>query len=109
MLIHFIHILRIVVCAVGLGMLPSFSEAKRLIGIRKIFKPRPQYARMYTRNFKVFTQLYEKNKELLKQLIIKSYCNRIVLSSTICYTIFVLVYVQHNVWHYIILNSCKGY
>ncbi|MGQ9843268.1 MAG: xylulokinase [Spirochaetota bacterium] len=57
-----------VVCAVGLGMLPSFSEAKRLVGIRKIFKPRPQYARMYTRNFNIFTQLYERNKELFKIL-----------------------------------------
>lgn len=57
-----------VVCAVGLGILPSFSEAKRLVGIRKTFTPQPQYADMYTRNFNVFTKLYEKNKELFKVL-----------------------------------------
>jgi xylulokinase len=57
-----------IVCAVGLGIIQNFSEAKRLIGIRKSYRPRPQYADMYNRNFKVFTRLYERNKTLFKEL-----------------------------------------
>jgi xylulokinase len=57
-----------VVCAVGLGILSSFSEAKRLVGTRKVFKPQPQYADMYNRNFTIFKKLYEKNKELFRLL-----------------------------------------
>lgn len=57
-----------IVCAVGLGIMDNFTEAKKLVGLRTSYKPRAQYHDMYNRNFKVFTQLYEKNKELFKLL-----------------------------------------
>jgi len=46
----------------------NFTEAKKLVGLRTSYTPRAQYHDMYNRNFKVFTQLYEKNKELFKLL-----------------------------------------
>ena len=57
-----------VVCAVGLGLMPSFAAAKPLIHVDKTFDPRAEFKPMYDRNFHVFKKLYTKNKKLFKTL-----------------------------------------
>jgi xylulokinase len=57
-----------VVCAVGMGLFSSFSEAKKLIPVKKIYEPRKNYRDMYDRNFEVFKKLYESNKKLFSIL-----------------------------------------
>lgn len=57
-----------VVCAVGLGLFRSFSEAKKLIPPKKTYQPRKQYKDMYDKHFEVFKKLYEKNKTLFNSL-----------------------------------------
>ncbi len=51
-------------CAVGLGVIGSFSEAREFVPVRGAYEPRPEYAAMYGRNFGVFKELYERNKKL---------------------------------------------
>jgi xylulokinase len=57
-----------VVCAVGLGLLNSFFDAKRLIQVRKTYMPRTEYKALYDKNFAVFKKLYDNNKELFSKL-----------------------------------------
>lgn len=57
-----------VVCAVGMGLLKTFSEAKQLIQLDKIYYPQKQHHRIYDRNFKVFKSLYASNKKLFSTL-----------------------------------------
>ncbi|HSV98280.1 MAG TPA: FGGY-family carbohydrate kinase [Spirochaetota bacterium] len=57
-----------VVCAVGLGSIGSFAEAKALIPVKGVFSPREEYRKMYDRNFHVFKELYRRNKKLFKLL-----------------------------------------
>ncbi len=57
-----------IICAVGLGLIGSFKEAKSLVPVEKIFKPRHEYKTMYDRSFSVFKELYEQNKKLFKRM-----------------------------------------
>jgi xylulokinase len=57
-----------IVCAVGLGIYKTFEETKKLIPIRNVYEPRPEYKKLYDNLFKVFTQLYQNNKQAYKQL-----------------------------------------
>jgi len=57
-----------VVCAVGLGLLDSFQDAGSLIKIERTYEPQSEYKAVYDRNFDVYVQLYERNKELFKKL-----------------------------------------
>jgi xylulokinase len=57
-----------VVCGVGLGVIPSFSEAKRAIPVKNVYTPRGRYKAMYDRSFNAFTALYRNNKKLFKEL-----------------------------------------
>jgi xylulokinase len=56
------------VCAVGLGILPSFHQAKSLIGIQSAYETRPQYKSVYEHNYAVYKQLYKNNRKLFRQL-----------------------------------------
>ncbi|MBN1534895.1 MAG: FGGY-family carbohydrate kinase [Spirochaetes bacterium] len=55
-------------CAVGLGVFPSFSEAKHCLPVHEVFEPRAQYAGIYDSGFEVFKNLYERNKALFQKL-----------------------------------------
>jgi xylulokinase len=57
-----------VVCAVGLGAIGSFADAKALIPVKEIYVPREEYRTVYDRNFHVFKELYRRNKKLFKLL-----------------------------------------
>lgn len=57
-----------VVCAVGLGLMPTFAAAKPLIKVDKCYEPRHEFKPMYDHNFKVFKSLYSKNRALFKDL-----------------------------------------
>lgn len=52
-----------VVVAVGLGLIDSIDEAKKLIPAKKTFKPNPADKAVYDRNFEVFKNLYKSNKK----------------------------------------------
>ena len=60
-----------VVCAVGLKLIPSFSDAKDMIPMGRTYSPRAETRSVYDRNFNVFKQLYNKNKNLFKTLNMK--------------------------------------
>jgi xylulokinase len=55
-----------IVCAVGLGLIKSFREAKPLIPVDRVYTPRTEYKEMYDKSFDVFKELYEKNKKLFR-------------------------------------------
>ena len=57
-----------VVCAVGLGLLGSFHDARPLITVERTFEPRPANKAVYDRSFEVYVQLHQRNRELFKQL-----------------------------------------
>ena len=57
-----------VVAAVGLGLSADFSRAKELIPTDAVYQPRPEYKKLYDRNFEVFKKLYDNNKKLFKTL-----------------------------------------
>lgn len=50
------------VIAVGLGLIPSFAEAKRLIPVGRSFSPNPKNKPIYDRHFEVFKGLYRSNR-----------------------------------------------
>lgn len=52
-----------VVVAVGLGLLPSLDEAKRMVPAKKTFMPNPAVKPVYDRNYAVFQELYKANKK----------------------------------------------
>ena len=57
-----------IVCAVGLGLIKSFKDAKPLIPVEKVYKPRMEYKKMYDNSFAVFKKLYDQNKLLFRAL-----------------------------------------
>lgn len=57
-----------ITCAVGLGLLKSFAEAKPLIPVEKTYYPDEKNIKLYDTNFQVFKELYDKNKKLFHQL-----------------------------------------
>jgi xylulokinase len=56
------------VCAVGLGMLPSFDRVKQMVPTRRTFAPEPQHRNVYDRQYAVFTQLYKNNRKAFTAL-----------------------------------------
>ncbi len=57
-----------VVCAVGLGLLNRFEDAKPMIPMGETYQPRPGTRKVYERNFRVFTGLYKANRHLFRAL-----------------------------------------
>ncbi len=57
-----------VVCGVGLGVFPSFNDAKALIPLHQSYTPRNEYRRQYDTQFNVFKRLYRKNRKLFLML-----------------------------------------
>jgi len=53
-----------VVCAVGLGLLPSFKDAKALIPVAGTYAPKNENRGVYDKQFDIFTKLYDRNKKL---------------------------------------------
>lgn len=49
--------------AVGLNIIGSLDDVKKLIPAKKIYHPNPATKAVYERNFKVFQNLYKANKE----------------------------------------------
>jgi len=56
------------VAAVGLGILPSFEEASKLVRIERVFQPRPENRSIYDRLFEEFKAFYERNKAMYRRL-----------------------------------------
>ena len=57
-----------VIMAVGLGMIDSVSDAKKLIPASKVFKPNAANREVYDRNYSVYKTLYINNKKAFKEL-----------------------------------------
>lgn len=57
-----------VISAVGLGMIDSIEEAKKLVPAKKTFIPNPSLKPIYDKNFAVFKNLYKSNKENFEAL-----------------------------------------
>ena len=57
-----------IVCAVGLGLIKSFKDAKQLVPVDKVYRPRSEFKEMYDKSFAVFKELYEKNKKLFRKM-----------------------------------------
>ena len=57
-----------VIMAVGLGMIESVSDAKKLIPASKVFKPNAENREVYDRNYEVYKTLYANNKKAYKTL-----------------------------------------
>lgn len=51
------------VCAVGLGILPSFTHVKRMVPVRQVYLPDPAVKEMFDRQYRVFTNLYRSNRK----------------------------------------------
>ncbi|MBR2100538.1 MAG: FGGY-family carbohydrate kinase [Eubacterium sp.] len=49
--------------AVGLGIIPTMKDVKKLIPAKVTYHPRKEYKEVYDRNYKVFTSLYKCNKK----------------------------------------------
>lgn len=49
--------------AVGMGIIPTMKDVKKLIPIMTTYKPNPETKEIYDKNFKVFKNLYKCNKE----------------------------------------------
>lgn len=57
-----------IVCGVGLGLIPSFNAAKRLIPAGRTYVPREEYKPRYDRLFETFKALYGQNRKLFAGL-----------------------------------------
>jgi len=57
-----------VVTAVGLGLIPSFQQAKSFIPIKRRYTPRTEFNELYEETFRVFEKLYESNKRAFRLL-----------------------------------------
>ena len=57
-----------VIMAVGLGMIGDISEAKKLIPVKKTFKPNAADKPVYDRNYAVYKELYANNKKAFKAI-----------------------------------------
>ncbi len=51
-----------VMIGLGLGIIESFSEAKKMIRIVNKYIPNPHNKEVYDKNFRVFKNLYRSNK-----------------------------------------------
>ncbi len=57
-----------VACAVGLGVLKNFRDAKPLISVDRCYEPMVKNKDLYQRNFDVFKGLYKANKGLFHRM-----------------------------------------
>jgi len=57
-----------VICGVGLGVIPSFDQARDFIPVKKTYQPRPEYRDVYDKGFEIFKKLYDQNKALFRKL-----------------------------------------
>ena len=57
-----------VIMTVGLGMIGDISEAKKLIPVKKTFKPNAADKPVYDRNYAVYKELYANNKKAFKAI-----------------------------------------
>ncbi|MCQ2751532.1 MAG: FGGY-family carbohydrate kinase [Coriobacteriales bacterium] len=57
-----------IIAAVGLGLFPSVQSAGQIIPAKKQYKPNPNNAAIYQKNYKVYKQLYKNNKKLFEIL-----------------------------------------
>ncbi|MCR5150524.1 MAG: FGGY-family carbohydrate kinase [Clostridiales bacterium] len=57
-----------VIAAVGLGVIGSVGEAKKLIPAKKVFKPNSANRAVYDRNYAVYKTLYKNNKDAFASL-----------------------------------------
>ena len=55
-------------CAKGLGLIPTLADAKSLVRVATVYEPRRELADLYARRFDVFKRLYERNKPLFAAL-----------------------------------------
>ena len=56
-----------VVAAVGLGLLDSFAEAKRLVPVDRTYTPDRAHRPVYEHGFRIFQALYERNRPLFRR------------------------------------------
>ena len=57
-----------IVCGVGLGLVPSFEAAGALVRVERTYAPRPETRAVYERQYRVFKEIYRRNRELFRQL-----------------------------------------
>ena len=57
-----------VLVAVGLGVIGSIEECKKLIPAEKTFVPNPKNKAVYDKSFDIYKRLYSSNKRLFKRL-----------------------------------------
>jgi len=57
-----------IVSGVGLGLIPSFAAAKKMIPAGQIYTPQGEYKDLYDRNFEIFKALYKQNRKLFAGL-----------------------------------------
>lgn len=57
-----------VTIAVGLGLIPSFDDAKKLIPAIKTYEPNKENKAVYDKQYKVFTNIYKSNKNNYAEL-----------------------------------------
>ena len=55
-------------CAKGLGLVPTLAGVKALIKTAAVYEPRRELADLYSRRFDVFKRLYARNKQLFAAL-----------------------------------------
>lgn len=56
------------VAAVGLGLIPSLADVKKLIKVERVYEPNMNNHQVYNKSFAVFKELYRSNKKLYKAL-----------------------------------------
>jgi xylulokinase len=56
------------ICGVGEGIIKSFNDVKKYIPLENSYQPRKEYQDLYDKKFRVFSQLYSKNKSLFHHL-----------------------------------------
>jgi xylulokinase len=57
-----------IVCAVGLGIVNEFRDAKKMITVANSFDPQPENQEVYDKHYKVFKDLYMQNRKLFREM-----------------------------------------
>lgn len=55
-----------ILAGVGLGVIPSVSEAKRFVSVKETYLPDPDKRKIYDKNYSVFQKLYQANRKLFR-------------------------------------------
>jgi len=56
------------IAAVGLQIIENLEDVPERISVQRVFFPRKEHAGIYERNYRVFKELYSRNKKLFFQL-----------------------------------------